>query len=161
MTTAPPPGHALDPAPSAPPTRPRGPRLRYIVAGLLCVGAIVYLVVFGLGSNIVYFRTPTEAAREAAHHRFRLAGAVVPDSVHEVADGVDFEVADDTTHVKVHHQGDTPALFKPGIPVVCEGSWDASRSTFESDRILIKHDGNYTPKQQVHSVTTVTVERQR
>jgi cytochrome c-type biogenesis protein CcmE len=61
--------------------------------------------------------------------------------------------------VKVHHEGDTPALFKPGVPVVCEGRWRGN--TFASDRILIKHDSNYTPKQQVNSVTTVTVEPQR
>jgi len=162
VTEIPPSGHALEtPAHAAP--SPRGPRARYIVAGLVCVAAIVYLVVVGLGSNIVYFRTPTEAVANRAsegNHRFRLAGAVVPGSVHQTATGVDFTLTDDRTRVTVHHDGDTPALFKDGVPVVCEGHWSGNDAFFASDRILIKHDGTYTPKQQVHSVTTVTVEPQ-
>src|SRR5207248_11730943 len=60
VTDAPPSGHALDASPRPKPA-PRGPRTRYIVARPLCIAAIAYLVFVGLGSNIVYFRTPTEA----------------------------------------------------------------------------------------------------
>ena len=30
-------------------------------------------------------------------------------------------------------------LFKPGLPVVLEGHWDAEQAVFDSDRILVKH----------------------
>ena len=56
-------------------------------------------------------------------------------------------MTDGKNTVTVRHDGDTPALFKNGAPVVCEGHW-ASKSgaaVFVSDRILIKHGASYTP----------------
>ena len=47
----------------------------------------------------------------------------------------------------MHHDGDTPALFKEGAPVVVEGHWasTAKNAPFDSDRILIRHGADYTP----------------
>ena len=127
-----------------PATKPR--RLRYIVAGGLCVAAVLYLVVGGLSHNIVYFKTVSEAVKERPSdgaHRFRLMGAVVNGSTLRTNDGVTFDVTDGTARVKVLHHGDPPELFKDGIPVVCEGRWQGD--TFESDRIMIKHGAEYRP----------------
>ena len=135
---------------TAPPVRkPR--RLRYIVAGGLCAAAVLYLLVGGLSRNIVYFRTVSEAVKERPHegaNRFRLMGAVVEGSRQTVADGVSFEVTDGVQRAKVLHHGDPPELFKDGVPVVCEGRWQASSGgdwVFESDRIMIKHGADYRP----------------
>jgi cytochrome c-type biogenesis protein CcmE len=79
--------------------------------------------------------------------RFRLAGGVVHDSIRQVNNGVDFKVTDGKNTVVVHHDGDTPALFKDRAPVVVEGHW-ASKTAgapFLSDRILIRHGADYTP----------------
>ena len=125
-------------------TKPR--RLRYIVAGGLCAAAVVYLLVGGLSRNIVYFRTVSEAVRERpseGDHRLRMAGAVVTGSVTRLADGVSFVVTDGTERASVVHHGDPPELFKDGAPVVCEGRWEGT--TFESDRIMIKHGAEYRP----------------
>jgi len=130
--------------PATPATKPR--RLRYIVAGGLCVAAVLYLVVGGLSRNIVYFKTVSEAVKERPTegvHRFRLMGAVVNGSTVRTTDGVAFDVTDGTARVKVLHHGDPPELFKDGIPVVCEGHWQGD--TFESDRIMIKHGSEYRP----------------
>jgi cytochrome c-type biogenesis protein CcmE len=128
--------------------RPRA-RARYVAAAAVCatvvVIAIVLLVV--LADNVVFYRTVSEAVRDRANQgttRFRLAGAVVPHSRHETADGVDFEVTDGHRTVAVVHHGDPPELFKDGAPVVCEGHW-AKGLTFTSDRILIKHGSEYKP----------------
>lgn len=121
-------------------------RLRWWVAAAICVGAVTWLLAVALTSNIEYFRTASEAVAQRAHdgaHTFRLAGAVVPGTVHAVAHGVDFDVTDGRATVVVHHQGDPPELFKDGAPVVVEGHW--SHSFFASDRILIKHGAEYTP----------------
>jgi len=58
-----------------------------------------------------------------------------------------FQVTDGKNTVVVHHDGDTPALFKNGAPVVVEGHWasTAGNAPFDSDRILIKHGADYTP----------------
>jgi cytochrome c-type biogenesis protein CcmE len=142
--TPPAPGHGLEEPARAP--RPPGPRLRYWVAGLLCAGAVVYLVFFGLGSNIVYFRSVSEVVARRdyyAAHRVRIAGQVVKGSVREQAGGVDFDITDGGATVHVHHTGDEPSLFKEDTPVVCEGKLQGD--AFLSERILIKHGSNYTP----------------
>jgi len=126
------------------PLRPR--RLRYIVAGGICLAAVIFLVVGGLSRNIVYFRTVSEAVKNKPSegtHRFRLMGAVVSGSTQRTTDGVVFDVTDGSNRVRVVHHGDPPELFKDGIPVVCEGRWQGD--SFDSDRIMIKHGAEYKP----------------
>lgn len=123
----------------------RRPRLRYLVAGGLCVAAIAYLL-FGLSENVVYFRTVSEAnavKAEVGGERFRLAGEVVPGSRQRRADGVAFRVTDGNEVAEVFHRGDPPELFGDGVPVVCEGRWQGGE--FASDRIMIKHGSEYKP----------------
>jgi cytochrome c-type biogenesis protein CcmE len=139
--------------PAAPAPRPQPKRRgRYIVAIGGCVVAVVAIIVLGfaLSANVVYFRTVTEAVhnrKDEGTSRFRLAGGVVKTSVHSTKNGVDFLVTDGKHTVAVHHDGDTPALFKPGAPVVVEGHWASkgSNAPFLSDRILIRHGADYTP----------------
>ena len=125
---------------------------RYIVAVGGCVFAVVAIIVLAvvLSENVVYFRTVTEAvhSRESeGTSRFRLAGGVVHKTIVQTKSGVTFKVTDGKNTVVVHHQGDTPALFKAGAPVVVEGHWasKATNAPFDSDRILIKHGADYTP----------------
>lgn len=137
----------------APPARPKR-KGRYIVAVGGCVVAVVAIIVLAvaLSENVVYFRTVTEAVnnrKSEGTSRFRLAGGVVDGTIEENdrQGSVTFEVTDGKKTVTVRHEGDTPALFKNGAPVVCEGHW-ASKSgdaVFVSDRILIKHGASYTP----------------
>jgi cytochrome c-type biogenesis protein CcmE len=124
-------------------------RRRAIAALSLCgvaIAAIVVLTVV-LSENVVYFRTVSEAVaskKSDGDHRFRMAGKVVPGTVHETAKGVNFEVTDGKATVEVIHRGDPPSLFKDGAPVVCEGRW-SSGAAFASDRIMIRHGSEYKP----------------
>ena len=108
---------------ASPPTEPPAPkprpkrRGRYIVAIGGCVVAVVAIIVLAvvLSQNVVYFRTVTEAVssrQSEGTSQFRLAGGVVHDSIHPTRNGVDFLVTDGKHTVAVHHDGDTPALFK-------------------------------------------------
>lgn len=122
---------------------------RAIVAGSVCVAAIVAIVVLGvvLSKNVVYFRTVSEAVEQRASegdNRLRVAGEVVPGTIAETRQGVRFEVTDGKETIAVVHRGDPPGLFKDGAPVVCEGRWGESEA-FDSDRILIKHGNEYKP----------------
>src|SRR5919206_5281975 len=131
-------------APVQPRPKPKPKRLRYIVAGGLCVGAVAFLLVGGLSRNIVYFRTTSEAVKtrsEQGTHRFRLMGAVVTGSQQPTSDGVAFDVTDGVQRVRVVHHGSPPELFKDNVPVVCEGRWQGD--AFDSDRIMIKHGADY------------------
>ena len=147
-----PPAPADAPRP-APPVRPKR-KGRYIVAIGGCVVAVVAIIVLAvaLSENVVYFRTVSEAVHSRPSQgtsRFRLAGGVVNGTIkpNNAKGTVTFEVTDGKKTVTVRQDGDTPALFKNGAPVVCEGHW-ASKSgpyLFLSDTILIKHGADYTP----------------
>lgn len=137
---------------TAPAPRTSQKRTRYIVAAGGCALAVVAVIILTvvLSENVVYFRTVSEAVKQQPDQgtdRFRLAGAVVPGSIHETSRGVQFEVTDGKKTVLVDHRGDPPELFKRNAPVVCEGRWAAVRvgAPFDSDRIMIKHGSEYQP----------------
>jgi len=74
----------------------------------------------------------------------RIGGGVVPASIQNRDDGVDFQLTDNGVTVTVHHTGSEPELFKDCAPVVAEGHWDRDHAnTFDSTRLLIKHNNNY------------------
>lgn len=128
--------------------RRRAPAMILIVVMLAVAGV---MLVRTLGSSTMFFYNVDEAVRERTslgESRFRMQGTVVPDSVERSGDGVTFQVAYGGVAVAVHHVGDPPELFQPGIPVVLEGRWesDSSDAAFSSDRILVKHTNEYDAK---------------
>ncbi len=128
---------------------------RYLFAVGACVAAVVAIVVLAvvLSENVVYFRTVSEAVAQRkadGSARLRVAGAVVPDSIEETADGVRFQISDGKQTIDVVHHGSEPSLFKAGAPVVCEGRFGAAlASPFRSDRILIRHGADYEAPRKV------------
>ena len=128
--------------------RKRGERVAVIaiVAVLVVAGA---LAVKSLGGATLYFYQANEAVAqksELGDKRFRLFGNVESNSVQRTGAGVSFAVSYDKVTVPVQHVGDPPQLFQPGIPVVLEGHWSPDGSTFQSDRILVKHTSEYVEK---------------
>lgn len=123
---------------------------------LLPVSGIVALVmglvmVGDLNGNLVYYLTPEEAVERRAEfpedRRFRLAGEVGAEQVRRSHHAASFTVTSADTDVAVEHSGVIPHLFQPGIPVVVEGSWHGE--VFRSDTMLIKHDEEYYPADEV------------
>lgn len=133
----------------APRRRPSRRRwLPLAVVGVVVV-ALGVLVFKGLNEATLYFRNADEAVaqrEELGDRRFRLQGTVV-DSAAETDEGVNFAVAYNDVSVQVHHVGDPPDLFEPGVPVVLEGRWDPSGEFFASDRMLVKHDAEYESRE--------------
>lgn len=127
-------------------TAPRRRRRWWAVAVLGCLlVAAAWILVQALDSAAVYFYNADEAVAqrdELGDQRFRLQGEVI-----EVRGGDDeavrFVVEFNDVRVDVDHSGSQPALFRPGIPVVCEGRWNEAGSAFASDRILVKHSEQY------------------
>jgi len=157
MTTAPPappgtgPVAAGDPAAGAPQddrrpvaaTRQRH-TVRYVVVGLVLVGALVFLLVKGLGSALDFYLPADQAVAQKAQlggKTFNLEGVVQPGSIHSTPTGVDFVVTSGSTHVTVHNSSSPPELFQPDIPVIAVGHF--AGSVFASDQILVKHSSNY------------------
>lgn len=115
--------------------------LLIVLVAVLAAGGLLWKA---LGDATVYFKTADEALAERAslgERRFRLEGVVLAGSVTSRDDGVRFVVAENGARIPVHHRGDPPELFKEGIPVVLEGHF--AGSTYESDRILVKHTSEY------------------
>jgi cytochrome c-type biogenesis protein CcmE len=123
-------------------------RLRYGVVALVCIGAVVWMIVL-LQRNVVFFKTASEALHDRTSdgtRSMRIGGGVVPASIKDRPDGVDFELYEGGVTVKVQHTGSEPQLFKDCAPVVAEGHWDTSQpETFVSKRLLIKHNNDYEP----------------
>lgn len=129
---------------------PRRLRFRLAVVGLVIVGAVVFLLVEGLGSSLDYFETVPQAQASRASlgtSNFRLEGTVVPGSVNRTAVGTNFSVSQGGQTVAVVNTGTPPQLFQPNIPVVVVGHFSSPTSdTFFSNQIMVKHSANYIAK---------------
>ncbi len=153
MTTAPP--LSTSPTGAPDPDRRPGPagtgvvssnryRFRYVVVGVVLVGALVFLVVKGLGTALNFYLPADQAVAQEAtlgSKTFNLEGVVQHGSVHSTSSGVDFVVTAGSTSVEVHNSTSPPQLFQPGIPVIAVGHF--SGTTFVSDQILVKHSSDY------------------
>jgi cytochrome c-type biogenesis protein CcmE len=120
------------------------------VVGAILAGAVVFLLVEGLGSSLDYFQTVDQAL---AHRQalgtstFRLEGVVVPGSIRGTAVGTDFVLCQGQRSVAVHNTGSPSGLFQPGIPVVVVGHFAAGAPTlFASDQIMVKHSADYAAR---------------
>lgn len=115
---------------------------RFVVPALGLAAVLVGFLVFSLGDHLVYYRTPSEVQQLAADDasRVRLGGQVAP-GVEQAEGTIRFTVTDGHAEVAVEHSGAAQQLFRPGIGVVVEGTWDGS--VFRSDTMIIKHDEQY------------------
>jgi cytochrome c-type biogenesis protein CcmE len=146
---------------------PRRKRLAWILAGLAVVATAVGLVLYALSSNIVFFFTPTQVARnEAPQGRaFRIGGLVEPGSIKREGLDVSFRVTDNAQTIPVVYRGTLPDLFKEGKGVVAQGSIGPD-GVFKAAEVLAKHDENYMPpeaaealKQAGHPTPSATVKQ--
>ena len=138
---------------AAPPEiRPPASRSRLrlgIVIALVC-GAIAFLLVQGLGNATTYFRNADEALddrEDLGTSRFRLQGTVV-DVARAEGGATVFDVEYHCARVAVRHEGDPPDLFRRGVPVVLEGSFEEGSDVFASDRIMVRHTEEYRTEER-------------
>ena len=124
-------------------------------AALLAVGAAVAgVIVYGLGQNTMYFRSPSDIADNMVHPgvAFRLGGLVEQGSVqHGAGAQVRFKVTDGKSTVRADFNGVLPALFREGQGVVATGAMDAN-GTFVASEVLAKHDEKYMPPEVVDAL---------
>ena len=128
----------------------KGMRRTIIIGGATVIaGFFVYFLFGGIGSNLVYFLTPSELLAKGTavfDTPVRLGGQVVPGSVKWNAENVDlrFIMQDGKAQVAVHSHGAPPQMFRDGIGVVVEGRY-SSNATFEATNLLVKHSNEYKP----------------
>lgn len=116
----------------------------FVVAALGLAAVLTGFLIANIGDDLVYYQTPAEVHEDASRigsGRFRLGGQVVPGTIESQAGGVRFSVTDGIATVPVDHEGAPQQLFRDGIGVVVEGTWDGE--VFHSDSMIIKHDEQY------------------
>jgi cytochrome c-type biogenesis protein CcmE len=120
---------------------------------LVAGGTLAVLALGGMGQNLVYYWTPTEMlaqGNKAYGATIRLGGLVQPGSIHWDAHHTEltFRVASDMSpnspSVLVKAQETPPQMFREGIGVVVEGTFDRSQ-VFTSNRLMVKHSNEYRP----------------
>ncbi len=125
---------------------PRQKRLSWIVGGVAVLAVAAGLVLSALNSNIVFFYTPSEVARDEVPtaRSFRIGGLVEPGSIQREGTRVSFVVTDNVHKVPVAYTGSLPDLFREGKGVVAQGRLETD-GHFVATEVLAKHDENYMP----------------
>ena len=129
-------------------------RLAFAAALLVAGAAVAGVVVYGLGQNTMYFRSPSDVAARMVGEgvAFRLGGLVEKGSVqHGAGAEVRFRVTDGKSSIPADFNGVLPALFREGQGVVATGRMDA-RGTFVANEVLAKHDEKYMPPEVVDAL---------
>jgi cytochrome c-type biogenesis protein CcmE len=121
---------------------------------LLCgigLGSATALTLTAFQDNLVFFRSPSDIAREAPppDRAFRLGGLVEAGSVERAAtaDGrpsARFRVTDGANTVPVAYVGVLPDLFREGQGVVTLGRLGPD-GLFRASEVLARHDETYMP----------------
>ncbi len=136
--------------------KPKHQRLALLLIALAALIGATLLAIYALRDQASYFYVPAEIAADppAPGQAIRLGGMVENGSIAMQADGVtvEFVVHDGQARVPVTFNGIRPALFVEGSGVVADGRMDAD-GTFVADRLLAKHDENYTPR-ELEGMTT-------
>ena len=129
-------------------------RLAFAAALVTAGAAVAGVIVYGLGQNTMYFRSPSDIAGNMVHPgvAFRLGGLVEQGSVqHGAGAQVRFKVTDGKSTVRADFNGVLPALFREGQGVVATGAMDAN-GTFVASEVLAKHDEKYMPPEVVDAL---------
>ncbi len=127
----------------------KGRRLKYLVAGIIVVGALVGLIYSGVRDSMVFFYTPSEVKQKQNELRgkaLRVGGMVVDGSIRWDPQTLllTFQLTDGLGTVFVRHQGTAPDLFKEGAGAVVEGTWTRD-GYFRASTIMAKHSEEYKP----------------
>ncbi|MCI4665614.1 MAG: cytochrome c maturation protein CcmE [Neomegalonema sp.] len=132
--------------------RRRRTRLIIFSAVLFVAAAALVLSLVGLDRFMLPsdFHERYAAGKIDKTDLLRIGGFVEKGSVkHGEGAEIRFVITDSIKTVPVVYKGVLPPLFKPGEGVVADGKWegDGKDGLLRAERVLAKHDENYTPPQ--------------
>lgn len=122
---------------------------RFLIGGVVILGALSYIVYGGMQQAMVYFVTPSELranGRSPADRFLRLGGMVVKGSLKKDLQNLTyrFELTDGAASFPVFFKGVPPDLFGEGKGAVVEGRIGAD-GVFHASTIMAKHAEEYSP----------------
>ena len=129
----------------------RKKRIYLICLLFITIAASVYLILWALRDNIVFFYSPSEIHQKKIYgeinesSKLRLGGVVKEFSIQQLNDGsINFIITDFNKEMLVMYKGIIPDLFREQQGVIAEGSVN-NEGIFIANSILAKHDENYMP----------------
>tara|TARA_B100000700_G_scaffold25411_1_gene24548 strand:- start:1041 stop:1481 length:441 start_codon:yes stop_codon:yes gene_type:complete len=129
----------------------RKKRIYLISLFFITIAASIYLILWALRDNIVFFYSPSEIQQKInlkeidEMSKLRLGGMVKESSIEQLNDGsINFIITDFDREMVVFYKGIIPDLFKEQQGVIAEGSIN-NEGIFIAYSILAKHDENYMP----------------
>ncbi len=126
-----------------------GRYLRFGLAIAVIVGALSYLAFTGIQESKSYYVTIKELqgmGSDAHAKRLRVAGQVVPGSIHRQGTSADFQLDEQGLKLQVAYRGvePPPDTFKDSAQALVEGSY-GSDSVFHAQQIQAKCASKYAP----------------
>ena len=129
----------------------RKKRIYLISLFFITIATSIYLILWALRDNIVFFYSPSEIQQKMSlkeideMSKLRLGGMVKESSIEQLNDGsINFIITDFDREMVVFYKGIIPDLFKEQQGVIAEGSIN-NEGIFIANSILAKHDENYMP----------------
>ena len=129
----------------------RKKRIYLISLFFITIATSIYLILWALRDNIVFFYSPSEIQQKInlkeidEMSKLRLGGMVKESSIKQLNNGsINFIITDFDREMVVFYKGIIPDLFKEQQGVIAEGSIN-NEGIFIANSILAKHDENYMP----------------
>lgn len=129
-------------------------RLIKILLSLLILIFAVFIIIFNLRDNIIYFYSPTELQSLSINENriLRVGGLVQNNSIKNNGSGnFSFVITDNNNEINVIFHGILPNLFAENKGVVVEGIY-FKKDLFKASKVLAKHDENYMPSEVVEAL---------
>ena len=127
-------------------------RFYKLVIGALLILLSIFIIIFNLKDNLVYFYSPTDLKNMPLNinQSIRVGGLVEKDSVGFNRENMKhtFIITDNENTVKVEFKGILPNLFAEEKGVVVEGK-QKNINTISAQQVLAKHDENYMPPEVI------------
>tara|TARA_B110000003_G_C16618216_1_gene522091 strand:- start:299 stop:739 length:441 start_codon:yes stop_codon:yes gene_type:complete len=127
-------------------------RFYKFIIGALLILLSIFIIIFNLKDNLVYFYSPTDLKNMPINinQSIRVGGLVEKNSVGFNRENMKhtFIITDNENTVKVEFKGILPNLFAEEKGVVVEGK-QKNINTISAQQVLAKHDENYMPPEVI------------
>lgn len=133
-------------------TKGNSQSVRILLAVLVILGAISYLAVTGVEANKSYYVTIQELqsmGRKAYTRNLRVAGSVLPGSIHRDGAHANFVLVENDLKLQVAYTGDEPPpdTFKDNSQALAIGTFGRD-GVFHASQLQAKCASKYAPAQQ-------------